>query len=134
MLPAPRPSRHLRQQLERALGRAEVRHVDGRIRADDADQRDIREIQSLGDHLRADQNVGVALPEVAHDAGMRALFRGGVAVHARDARCREHAQHLFLDLLRADAERLDLHAAAVRAGRRARGPCSRSGGTSATRS
>ena len=34
---------------------------------DDADQRDVRKVQALGDHLRADEDVDLAGPEIAED-------------------------------------------------------------------
>ena len=54
---APRPAGHLREQLKRPLSRAEIRLVQREVRIDDSDQRDIRKMQSLGDHLRAHQDI-----------------------------------------------------------------------------
>ena len=58
--PAARPARHLGEQLERPLGGAEVGHVQADVRVDDADQRHVGEVQPLGDHLRAEQDVDLA--------------------------------------------------------------------------
>jgi hypothetical protein len=47
----------LRQQLKGALGRAKIRQPQADIGVHDADQRHVRNVVALGDHLRADQNV-----------------------------------------------------------------------------
>lgn len=44
--------RCLRNQHEAALRGAKVRHIEARIRADDTDSRDVRDIVPFGDHLR----------------------------------------------------------------------------------
>src|SRR5207244_180388 len=58
------PSRDLRQQLESPFAGAAIRQVQGQIRIDDADQRDVWEMQALRDHLRPDQDVDLAGPEI----------------------------------------------------------------------
>ena len=50
---APRPPRHLLEQLERPLGGAEVGQVHRLIGLQHADQRHAREVVALGHHLRA---------------------------------------------------------------------------------
>ena len=47
----------LGDELERALAGAEVRDVQAEVRIEDADERDVWEMQALGDHLRADQDI-----------------------------------------------------------------------------
>lgn len=47
----------LGDELKRALAGAEIRHMQAEIRVEDADERDVREMKSLRDHLRAYQNV-----------------------------------------------------------------------------
>ena len=54
---APCAARHLRQKLERAFRRAVVGQIQRRVGGNYADKRDVREIVSLGDHLRADQRL-----------------------------------------------------------------------------
>ena len=58
-----RPARPVtwRQQLERPLGRARIAIGEAEIGVDDADQRHVREIVPLGDELRADDDIGLAL-------------------------------------------------------------------------
>ena len=62
-LSAAGPPSHLREELERALGGTEIRETESHIRRDHADQRHQREIVSLGNHLRADQDVQLASRE-----------------------------------------------------------------------
>jgi choline dehydrogenase-like flavoprotein len=47
------PAGHLREQLERPLRGAEVRQVQAHVRVHHPDQRHVREVQPLRDHLRA---------------------------------------------------------------------------------
>ena len=54
---APRPSRCLCQELEGSLRSPEIRYVQRKIRCENPHQRHIREIMSLDDHLRPDQDV-----------------------------------------------------------------------------
>lgn len=108
-------ARRLRDQHEAALRRAEVRHVEARVRADDADGRDVGDVVPLRDHLRAEQDVVLAAPKTLEDLLMREFRRRRVAVHADDARRRHERGELLLELLRARAEVLDVAAAALRA-------------------
>ena len=114
---AARPTRHLRQHLEGALARAEVRQIEADIRTDHADQRHHRQIESLGDHLRADQHVGLAVHEALQDGIVRCLCRGGIGVPAQHARGGKGLHHRLLHLLRAGAEVADALRVAARAQR-----------------
>ena len=58
--PAARAAGHLRDQLKRPFGGAEVGQVQGRVGVDHADQRDVGKIEPLGDHLRAQQDAHLA--------------------------------------------------------------------------
>ena len=53
----PGPACHLCQQLKRPFGRTKVGHVQGHVRLHYAHQRNVGEIESLGNHLRAEQDV-----------------------------------------------------------------------------
>ena len=56
----------LGDELEGALARAEIRDVQAEIRIQNPDQGDVGEMQSFGDHLRADKDVdflGFEFPE-----------------------------------------------------------------------
>ena len=76
---APGPAGHLAEQLEGALGGARIAIGEAEIGIDDADQRHVGKIVPLGDQLRADDDVGLALgdrlelepqpPDAAHDVG-----------------------------------------------------------------
>ena len=62
---AARAARHLGQQLKRSLGGAEIRHPQSDVGGHHAHQRDVRNVVTFGDHLRADQNVEFALAKTA---------------------------------------------------------------------
>ena len=67
-LAASRASRDLGQQLERSLGGAEVGQVQRHVGEDDRGQRDAGKIETLGDHLRADQNIDLAGAKLGQDS------------------------------------------------------------------
>ena len=84
---APGAARDLGQELERALGGAEVGKAEPDVGVDHADQRHAREVVALGDHLRAHQDVGLARLEGGEHAAATAPRRTAqVAVEALDAR------------------------------------------------
>ena len=60
----------------------EVREVDNAVRIEYTHQAHILEIQPLGYHLRADQDICFAAFEVRNDLLVAVLFFGGVQVHA----------------------------------------------------
>ena len=80
---APGAARHLGQELERALGRAEVGQAEAHVGVDHAHQRHARKVVALRDHLGADQDVGLPRLERGqrlrhHPApGARGRGRGG---------------------------------------------------------
>ena len=57
-------------------------------------------VQSLGDHLRADENIDLADAEIAEDAAVIVLALQRVGIHPRDARVRETVLPAFLQLFR----------------------------------
>ena len=65
------PAGHLGHEVKGPLRRAEVGQVQGRVGLDHADQRHVGKIEPLGDHLRAQQDAGLALREIR-----RGPFRG----------------------------------------------------------
>ena len=85
---------HLRQQLKRPLGGAEVGHAEADVGRDDADQRHARKIVPLGDHLRADEHVDLAVAEPRQQRGERAFAPDRVAIEPRDARARARRARL----------------------------------------
>src|SRR5438046_2104978 len=56
-VPAASPAGDLREQLKRALARAEVGLMQRHVRIDDADEGDVRKVQAFRDHLRADEDI-----------------------------------------------------------------------------
>ena len=68
--PAPRPARHLRHQLKRPLRRAEVGQVERRVGIDHPDQGNPRKVESLGNHLRTEQQVDLAARECVENSGV----------------------------------------------------------------
>ena len=83
------PARHLRHELKRALGGPEVGEVEARIRVHYPDDRHVREVQPLRDHLRAEQDVELPLCHALEDPVMRPLRAGGIEIHAGDAGLRK---------------------------------------------
>src|SRR5439155_1151524 len=109
-------ARHLHEELERALGGAEVGHVERQVGEQDGDQGHAGYVVPLAHHLRADQDVGGARAPVAQDAALGAGPLRGVAVEAVDDRQRVARAQRGLDLLRPHPERLEGAGAAPRAG------------------
>ena len=81
-----RSPRHLGQELERALPRTEVGEVQPKIGGDHAHKGDPRDVVTLGDHLRPDQHVDLALVKSGEDPTLLPLSRRRVAIEALDAR------------------------------------------------
>jgi hypothetical protein len=111
---APGAARNLRQQLERPLARAKVRDVQALVRIDDADQRHIREVQALGDHLRSDEDVGFAKAEIAKDPTIVVLSLKRVGIHPLHARVGKKFRQDLLDLFSAEAGITDRRVTAFR--------------------
>src|SRR5687767_12389603 len=104
---APRAPGDLRDELEGALGRAEVGHREPRVHRDDADQRHVREVVALGYHLRADEHVELARGEAEDGLLVGRAARGRVAVEPRDADGGEALLQNLLYLLGALADEED---------------------------
>ena len=67
------------------------------IRVDDTNQRDVRKVQSFRNHLRTQQDVGLASPESREDSLMAAFLAGCVHIHAQNAHLRKERLQFFLD-------------------------------------
>ena len=89
----------LRDQLERALASPKIRNVQAQVRVDDSHERDIRKVQSLGDHLRADEDVDLREPEIAQNAPVIFFAFENIAVHALNRGMRKQFPQRFLHLL-----------------------------------
>src|SRR4029077_14078747 len=105
---APGTAGDLREELEGAFGGAEVRHVEGAIGADDADQRNPVEVMTLGEHLRADQNVERARRECAKRFLILTLGARRVAIEPRDAGFGKLLAQALFELLGTFAEKIDV--------------------------
>ena len=94
--------RDLTEQLEGPLARAEVGEVDPHVGVDHPHEGDVGEVETLGDHLRAEQHVDFATADAIEDRGVRPLAGRGVHVHARDPRRGKPFHEQSLHLLRAE--------------------------------
>ena len=104
---SPGPATDLGEQLEGALTRAEIRLMETQVGMNDAHQSDIREMQSLSDHLGAHQNINFANPEIGEDAPIILLPLQGIRIHAFDPSVREPLTQRILNALGADARKPD---------------------------
>ena len=118
----PRAAGDLGEQLEGPLRRPEVRQLEGEVGVEDADQGDAREIEPLGDHLRAEEQVELAGAEVREHLAELVLARHGVGVDARHAGAGEELGDDLLGALRAMALPADVGRAARGARGRGRRP------------
>ncbi len=96
----PRPARHLGEQLKRPFSRPKIRHVQTQIRIDHPDQRDILEVQTLRDHLRADQDVDLPRLEVAQRPPVIILPLHQIRIHPLNPRLRKQLPQRLLHPLR----------------------------------
>ena len=103
------PPDHLRQQIEGALRRPVVIHIQRRVRAEDTHQRHIFKIQSLGHHLRSQQDRHPLLLKLPQDGLVSHGY--GVRVHPQQRRAGEDPMQLLLHPLGANADVLELSAA-----------------------
>ncbi len=99
-LPAPRPSRHLRQEVERPLAGPKIRQVERGVRRDHADEGHLREVEPLGDHLRADEEAHLPRLDRLVEVAVAAAARRGVPIHPGDWRDRKEPVQLGLHPLR----------------------------------
>lgn len=97
----PSAARRLRDEHEAAFRRAEVRHVETGVGADNADGGDTRDVMPFGDHLRAEQDIVFSRAEAAQDVLMREFRACRIAIHADDARLGDECAQLLLQFLRA---------------------------------
>jgi hypothetical protein len=74
----------LGEELEGAFAGAEVGGVEGEVGVEDADEGDVGEVESFGDHLGAEENVDLFGAEVAEGVAEGVFSAGGVGVEAGD--------------------------------------------------
>src|SRR4051794_33396131 len=107
LVAAPRAAGHLRHELKGSFRRPQVAKMKRRVGVDNADQRHVREIKPLGDHLRTQQYF--------HLAGAKAIERGlvapgllhRVAIHAYQRHIGKAAPDFRLEPLGAKALKAD---------------------------
>ena len=114
-LAPPGPPGHLRQQLKGPFAGPEVGEVEGGVGRDDAHERHVREIEALGHHLRAEQDIRFLVQHAVVDVLVGAFPRRGVHVHSDDPGAREPLLQLLLDALGAHAPVSDRRGPALRA-------------------
>ena len=83
---------------------AEIGEAEADVGGNHADQRHVRKVVALGDHLRADQDVDVAAGDALQHLDQAALPPHGVAIEARDPRAGERGANVGLDALGAEAD------------------------------
>ena len=112
-VPASGASCDLGQQLESALGRAEIRKAESHVRPHHAHQRDPMNVVALGDHLRTDQQIEFAFIERIQRAFEVFTAAHRVAIQTSDARLRKHPVQQLFELFRTCAQEIDILAAAM---------------------
>ncbi len=96
--------------------------MQGGVRVEDADQRHVRVVESLGHHLRADENPCVQSLEDGELTLVAPFPAGGVSVHAHALKSGERSVQLRLHALRPCSEGLEVGTSAPRAAGRHRMP------------
>ena len=79
---------HLNEEVKCALGCTKIGNGERRIRIDDADQSDVRQIVPLRHHLSAHQDIYFPATDPVQDS-LDLLAARHVAVEPRDPRCRK---------------------------------------------
>ncbi len=114
----PGTARHLHQLRKQLFPGAEVATVQRAVGIQHPHQRQIREVVSLHQHLRADQNIHLVGANLRLHVRPSALALGAVPIDAQNARLRKTLlQHLF-HALGAAAQWQQFGVTTVRAGRR----------------
>ena len=118
---APRPPDRLGEQLVRPLRGPLVGQVERDVGRHDADERDLRDVEALGDEARPDEHVELGRPRTRRGRAPPRPRRSTMSRSSRpDPQLREPLPDLALDALRAAAEVADPRRAAGRAARRER--------------
>ena len=115
-------ARHLFQQVVGALPCAKVRQLEGKVGIDHAHERDLRKIETLCDHLGAQQHGTIGRIELLEQLFVRILAARGIGIHANnDDTLGKHLVQCVLDLLSAQTHFSQVATAAFRATARGRG-------------
>ena len=73
-----RAAHYLTEQLERALRRAEICEPESDVGRNDTDERHLRKVMALRDHLRADENVDLTGAHAVQHGADRAVALGAL--------------------------------------------------------
>ena len=115
---SPCPAAHLRHHHEGMLVGTEIGVVEHRVSIEDSHHGNAVEIQTFGNHLRTDEQIGTTCREVADDALVGRTGARGVEIHTRHLCLRENRHNLVLDFLRSIAASLQFRGTAAGAHRR----------------
>ena len=105
---APGAATYLRELRKKFFRGAEVGAVKGAVWTYHADQCEVGKVMTLCQHLRADQDIGLAVVDLFAHRAPRAFVACAIAVHAQDACFRKTCLQRFFQTLRADADRLEI--------------------------
>src|SRR3712207_5758207 len=114
----PCPSAHLTHHHEGLLVGPEVGIIEHGVGVEYAHDTYFVEIQPLTDHLRADEQIGLAAREIVNNALIGVAGAGGIKVHAGHPGLGEELTDIILYLLRAVTTPLKLGTATIGAHRR----------------
>src|SRR5205807_277201 len=108
----------LREELKRALRRAEIGEAEADIRRDDADEGHSREVVAFRDHLCADEDVDLTVAKLPQNRRQRALAADGVAIEPGHSRARTEPLHFGFYAFGPVSGLLEIRARAFRTRRR----------------
>src|SRR5262245_29011279 len=94
--------------------------MQGEVSVDDTNESHPGEMQSLGDHLSADEDIDFARAKVSQDSAKIIFAFERVGIHPFDARIGKKFREGFLNLLRAESGVANFWIAAFRIGTRRR--------------
>ena len=109
-------SGHLCHKLERPFVRAEIGIVHHRIGVQNTDHTDTVEIQSFGNHLRANQNIRFPFFKVVDDALVGRAGAGGIQIHSGYLGLRKNLLDVILNFFRAESAVHKFHSSTSRTG------------------
>ena len=90
---------YLGQELKRSFPSPKIGHVQSDVRVDDAHQSDVWEIEPLGDHLCADQDINFTGSKRLQNRTIRIFPRHRIGVHSCNRCRRKKLLHCTLDFL-----------------------------------
>src|SRR5204862_1551050 len=93
----------LREKLEGAFACSEIGQMQGEIGVDDSDECHVRKMQTLGDHLRADEDVDLASAKISQCFAIRFLARHGICIHAAHDGLRKNLRNRGFHFLGAES-------------------------------